>query len=137
MPKADRRQRFVNAYLGEAAGNASKAAVLAGYSDKAARQIGSRLLTYADVRQAIDAKQQALAEQSGMTAEKVITELATLAQVTPDKVTASDKIKALELLGKAHGLFKDVSKGEGRITVNIGFLTPQSAEPRTIEVIAK
>lgn len=126
-------QQFVNYYLGEAAGNASEAARLAGYSAHTSGQIGSRLLKRPDVKAAIEDRQKALAERSGFTAEQVIQELASLAQAVPDKVFASDKIKALELLGKAHGMFKDQKDTSSRITVSIGFL---SNEPRAVDAMA-
>jgi chaperonin GroEL (HSP60 family) len=136
MPSQARRQRFVNAYVGEAAGNAAEAARLAGYSAHTARTQGSKLLTFPDVKAAIEERQKALAEQSGFSAEQVIKELASLAQAVPDKVFASDKIKALELLGKAHGMFKDQKDTGSRITVNIGFLTANTPSANTPRVMA-
>lgn len=133
MSKA-RRLQFVRAFLGEAAGNATKAAILAGYSENSAKQTASRLLTYVDVRAAIEKAQGTLARKAGFTAEKVIEELAVVAECTPEKYTGGDKLKALELLGKANGLFKD-KQGDSRITVNIGFLmtTPPADQPTTLE----
>jgi phage terminase small subunit len=40
-----KQRRFVEAYCGEAAGNATQAAKLAGYSSRTARSQGQRLLT--------------------------------------------------------------------------------------------
>lgn len=51
-----KRRRFVLAYLGTHIGNATQAAIAAGYSERSARSIGSRLLTFPDVRAAIAAE---------------------------------------------------------------------------------
>ena len=72
----EREQRFVDAYIGEAAGNATKAAELAGYSPKTARQLGSRLLTKVDIRDAVQARQTKRAEQADIDAVRVLKELA-------------------------------------------------------------
>src|SRR5689334_12942658 len=53
MGLSERERRFVEAYMGEAAGNGTKAAILAGYSKKAARGQAARLLTKAHIIEAI------------------------------------------------------------------------------------
>lgn len=116
-----RRRAFVNAYLGEAKGNATKAAVIAGYSEATARQAGSRLLTFPDVKAAIEEGQAAANERAGMSAQAIISELSAIAQRPVEKVSAQAKLKALELVGKAQGMFRDEEK-DGRVVVNIGFL---------------
>ena len=65
--------------MGEAAGNATKAALVAGYSHKTARQQGCRLLTRANIREAIANRQQKLTERTEVTAERVIKELSKIA----------------------------------------------------------
>lgn len=129
-----REAKFVQAYVAEN-GNATKAAESAGYSAKSAARIGYRLTNRVHVREAIEKAQGKLATKAGYTAEKVISELATIADAIPKKITASEKLKALELLGKAQGMFKD-GKGESRVTVNIGFLqaSKPADEPTAIEV---
>lgn len=72
-----KQKRFVEEYLIDL--NAAKAAIRAGYSPKAAKQIGQRLLTYADLRAAID---KAIAERSrrvGIEQDRVLRELAKIA----------------------------------------------------------
>ena len=131
-----KRQRFVLALLGEARGNASEAARLAGYSVKTATQIGSRLLRQADVKAAVEHHQATLATKAGYTADKVIAELATIADapLDLDKLRPGDQVKALELLGKAHQLFQDTDKGLDRITVNIGFMAQAPTHDTTRSV---
>ena len=113
-----RRQHFVRAYLGEAKGNATKAAIIAGYSQKTAKQIGSELLTFPDVKAAI---QRGL-EKADLTTQARLQRLAVLADHQPKAISAADVIRANELILKVNGALKG-DTGSSRITVNIGFLT--------------
>lgn len=75
--------------------NATQAAIRAGYSPKAAKEEGSRLLTNANVRACVD---RALAERSkrtGVTADRVVRELARVAFVNPTEVVDTDKATVL------------------------------------------
>jgi phage terminase small subunit len=91
-----KQQRFVAEYLKDL--NATQAAIRAGYSEKTAKQIGSRLLTNVDVAEAIAKGQEKIAEKAGVTVEKIIDELAKLgfsnmedfASVGPDGSPALD-----------------------------------------------
>jgi hypothetical protein len=117
-----KQQRFVEAYLTTAAGNATKAAEAAGYSVKTAGQIGSRLLKHVQVRQAIDARSDILAKRADAKADRLIAEVQEVAYTKTD-VTERGKMKALELLGRYHKLWQPQhDKGPGGITVNIGFI---------------
>lgn len=71
-----KQQRFVAEYLVDL--NATQAAIRAGYSEKTAKQIGSRLLTHVDVSKAIEAGQAKLAAKHGVTLERIVSELALL-----------------------------------------------------------
>ena len=68
------QERFVHEYLVDV--NATQAAIRAGYSKKTAQEQSSRLLSNVMVSEAIAKGMQALAEKTGVTAEKVIAELA-------------------------------------------------------------
>lgn len=112
----DKQQRFIEAYLGEARMNASAAARIAGY---AVRQSGWEILSNPVIRARID--ERLLAES--MSGAEVLHELTDVAraewrdfiEVRADqygrKVIArmdlGSKVKALELIGKAHKLFTD------------------------------
>ena len=72
-----KQERFVQEYLVDV--NATQAAIRAGYSKKTATEQASRLLTNVKVSEAIAKGQQARAEKTGVTAEKVIAELALIA----------------------------------------------------------
>lgn len=142
MALTKKQKLFVEEYLIDL--NATQAAIRAGYSPETAKEIGCENLTKPNIRAHID---QAMAERSrrtGVTADRVINELAKIAFVNavdvidPDTATVkddalpedtaailsvkvktfgedglereikmADKIKALELLGKHMGMFKE------------------------------
>lgn len=130
-----KRQRFVEAYVGEAAGNATKAAEIAGYSPKSAYQLGHMLLKDVEVRAAVDTRQQALTATSTFTAERIIQELETVAQAKVD-VKSADKMKALEMLGKQRGMFQEKQNTDSRIVINIDYIRTEPPAPLTIDVAA-
>jgi len=66
----ERQKRFVKHYLIEP--NATKAAISAGYSEKTAKAIGSRLLTFANVKEAVEKGAENLGERLDITAEYVL-----------------------------------------------------------------
>jgi phage terminase small subunit len=94
-----KRQRFVAEYLTD--GNGTQAAIRAGYSARSAKVIASQLLTFADVRAALQAAQQQAHDTAGVTLAQIATELAAIgfAEVG-EPVKLSHKLKALELLTK-------------------------------------
>lgn len=75
-PPSERERRFIEAFMGEAAGNATEAARLAGYSPKSARRIGTRLSSKVHIRAAIEQRQSVREQQSDIDAARVIKELA-------------------------------------------------------------
>ena len=118
LPKlTDKQRRFVDAYCGEARFNATKAARLAGYSEKSAYQKGYELKNVESIRAHIDA----YLNTDSMTTTEILHELTDVARRSLDdcieirtygddvsaKMDANAKMKALELLGKAHQLFTD------------------------------
>ena len=76
------------------------------------------------------------AEKADLTSQKALERIHAIASITPDKVQAGDVLKANELILKVNGALKD-NKGDSRVTVSIGFLTPAQAEPQTIQVHTK
>jgi phage terminase small subunit len=75
----DKEYRFANYYLGEARFNATEAAKLAGYSERTARQQGSRLLTNVYIEKYIQEKSQSVLEKLGITQERILAEFAKIA----------------------------------------------------------
>jgi phage terminase small subunit len=97
----DRERSFVVAYCGDAHGNASKAAELAGYSKKAAGQIGYRLLKKAQIRSAIDQHVEVREQASILSAQQRDEILSQIA--SSSKVGEAARIKAIAELNKCSG----------------------------------
>ena len=98
-----KRAAFVLEYLVDM--NAAQAAIRAGYSEHTARTIGSELLTFPDVQDAITEAQAERAERTKVDADFVLKGLCREAEAgdTDDPNTA--RIRAMELLGKHLGMF--------------------------------
>lgn len=106
----DRQQLFAQEYLVDL--NATQAAIRAGYSQKTARSQGERLLTNVDIAAAIKDGIQERIKKTQITAERVLLELAAIAFMDIEKLTEvggkiTDKLKALELIGRHFGMFTD------------------------------
>ena len=127
-----RQQRFVEEYLTDLC--ASQAAVRAGYSEKTAKQIGSRLLTYVDVQAAIEMGKAELSERAGITQEWVVDRLRDVHAASMEARPVLDKNgeekgfsfnpaaanRSLELLGKHTGMFQEGHvAGDIQIQVNV------------------
>lgn len=109
MPKLNglslKQMKFVDAYLGDAHGNGTKAAELAGYkgSAKALSAVASQNLVKPSIAGEIQKKLRCV-----MTSEAVLEELSQIARTEcSEPVRMGDKIKALESLGKYHKLFNE------------------------------
>lgn len=83
-----RRTRFVKEYLLDP--NATQAAIKAGYSEKTAKQAGSRLLKDPQVQAAIESTNAEVHEKLDITIERVREEIATLAFSNPQDFFRAD-----------------------------------------------
>lgn len=84
-----RRKAFIEAYLTNG-GNASQAAVAAGFSEKTAGAAGSRLLKHVEVSTQIQQRRAKLAEKYELTTESVIRSLAQAVHFDPRKMFRED-----------------------------------------------
>lgn len=114
MPLSAKQLSFVREYTKDS--NATQAAIRAGYSKHTAKSQGARLLTKADIREAISTR----TATKAMTADEVLQHLAELAK-TAEK--DSDRIAALGLLGKNLRLFTDKLEVSG--TMKLEDLVPK------------
>jgi phage terminase small subunit len=73
-----RKANFIEAYIANG-GNATQAAVTAGYSERTAKQQGSRLLTDVDIKAVLDARARSLADRYRLNTENVLKETARIA----------------------------------------------------------
>lgn len=135
MELTPKQKAFADYYI--ETGNATESAIKAGYSKKTARVIGQENLTKPAIKTYIDEKMEQLADKRIAKAEEVLEYLTRVirgeeteqvvvtenigdfmseARVVNKELSAKDKIKAAELLGKRYRLFVD--KVEQKVDVN-------------------
>lgn len=98
-----RQQKFCDYYL--QSGNATDAAIKAGYSGKTAYSIGQRLLKNVEIEKYNAEHQQKAHKERIATAEEILEFLSDT--VRDGEVGRKDRLKAAELLGKRYALFED------------------------------
>ena len=98
-----RQQKFCDYYL--QSGNATDAAIKAGYSGKTAYSIGQRLLKNVEIEKYNAEHQQKAHKERIATAEEILEFLSDT--VRDGEVGLKDRLKAAELLGKRYALFED------------------------------
>ncbi len=94
-----KQRRFVEAYDG----NATAAAIVAGYSQKTARSMGQQLLTKLDIQKAIQAREARRIEET-IAGRVERQEFWTKVMRDNDEAIAA-RLKAAELLGRSEGDF--------------------------------
>lgn len=104
-----KQRRFVDEYLIDL--NATQAAIRAEYSSKTAYSMGQRLLKNVEVQAAIQESQKKRQERTEITQDYVLQKLKEItdqqaSDAQDSSLKYSNKIKALELLGKHLGLFE-------------------------------
>lgn len=140
MKLNSRQKMFVSEYVKDF--NATQAAIRAGYSEKTARSQGQRLLTKVDIKNKIKELREKIQNDNISTAKDIeeflslsmngeIDEEVVLTIAIGDgysKVThvrkqlsAKDRIKAAELLGKRYAMWTDkVDQTNTNIEINVG-----------------
>lgn len=113
MALNERQKLFVAEYLKDP--NAKGAAIKAGYSEKTAEQIGYQLLQKTSVAEAITKAQQKRERRTEITADKVLKALSDIG-FNEDKERTTDRLKALELIGKHLGMYTDKMEMKAEIT---------------------
>ena len=118
----EKQKLFVSEYLIDC--NATQAAIRAGYSPKTAKQIGQRMLTNIDLKSYIDEQLERIHNEKTADAQEVLEYLTSVMRgehteqtlkligegvqtVTDIDVSAKERLKAAELIGKRYGMFKD------------------------------
>lgn len=121
-----KQKRFADEYLIDC--NATKAAIRAGYSEKTAKSIGQRLLTYVDIKTYIDEQLEKIHNEKIADANEVMIYLSSVlrgessaevvviegcgdgyseARTMTKAPDEKERLKAAELLGKRYGIFTD------------------------------
>lgn len=129
-----RQRKFCDEYL--ISGNATDAAIKAGYSPKTAKQTGSENLAKPDLKAYIETELEKLHSAKIADAEEVMKYLTSVMRgqhteqvlklvgdgiqtVTDIDVSAKERIKAAELIGKRYALFSDKMDLGGAVPVVI------------------
>lgn len=126
MKLTEKQKRFCDYYI--ETGNATEAAIRAGYSEKTARFIGAENLTKPNIKNYIDNKLKEMEDKRIAKAEEVLKYLTSVmrgeeteevvvveglgegmssATTIKKQVGARERIKAAELLGKRYALFTE------------------------------
>ena len=127
-----KHEAFILAYIGVARFNGTRAAIMAGYTERSARSTASDLLTNPDIA----ARVQEELKRRSMPADAVLAELTDIAtadwrefvtvKTNPKTGAQIDvtmdlgaKVKSLEILAKAHGLLTDRIDLSGNLTSTV------------------
>ena len=130
----EKQKRFCEEYLVDC--NATQAAIRTGYSKKTARAVGQRLLTNVDIKKYIDQQLQKLKNEKIADAQEVLEYLTSVMRgeqkeqvalltgegvqkLVQKDISAKDRIKAAELIGKRYGLFTEKLELQGETTIQI------------------
>ena len=126
-----KQQRFVDEYI--ISGNATQAAIKAGYSKKTAAVTATENLRKPNVKAAIDKRNAEIQSEKTMDMQEVMERLAAMGrgETTEETVTNkgdvietstrnADKLKALELIGKRFGAWTDKKEVNGNLDIDIG-----------------
>ena len=129
-----KQKRFCEEYLVDC--NATQAAIRTGYSKKTARAVGQRLLTNVDIKKYIEQQFQKLKTEKIADAQEVVEYLTSVMRgeqkeqvalltgegvqnLVQKDVSAKDRLKAAELIGKRYALFTEKVELQGETTVQI------------------
>lgn len=106
-----KQEAFAIEYLKDK--NATQAAIRAGYSKKTAAAIAWELLENPKIKQFIRDKQEEALKNASVTVEGIVDQLKEIASNVLAK--DSDRIRALELIGKYLGMFTEKVEMKGQI----------------------
>ena len=129
-----KQKRFCEEYLVDC--NATQAAIRTGYSKKTARAVGQRLLTNVDIKKYIEQQLQRLKTEKIADAQEVLEYLTSVMRgeqkeqvalltgegvqnLVQKDVSAKDRLKAAELIGKRYALFTEKVELQGETTIQI------------------
>ena len=111
-----REQLFVDHFFGKARGNATKAAILSGYSQRSARNIAWRLMTKAHIQRAVVTRRDERTQSAILNAEerdKLLSEIAVREKIRDPKVAKS----CIAELNKCDGRHSINVNHKGRLTI--------------------
>jgi phage terminase small subunit len=113
-----KQEAFAIEYLKDK--NATQAAIRAGYSAKTARSIACEMLARPDIQQFVREKQEEARANATVTVDGIVDQLKEIA-VNP-LAKDSDRIRALELIGKYLGMFTERVEMKGQLDTTVSKL---------------
>lgn len=152
-----KQEAFITEYIRNK-GNATQAAIKAGYSEKTARSQGQRLLTFVDIKNEIDKRLQRRDKKKVAQADEVLELLTKFARgsmkeeqivvegrgdghssakIMKRKIANRDQLNALDKLARIHGLYNDKvnistsNDSDDLITITLGELKNREVEEVT------
>ena len=128
----EKQKRFCDEYLIDC--NATQAAIRAGYTKGSARVTGTKLLTNANIRAYIDEQLKRMHSEKIADGEEVLKYLTAVMRgehteqvlqligdgrqkISNIDVSAKERLKAAELIGKRYGLFTDKVELDGKAKI--------------------
>lgn len=135
MKLTEKQRRFADEYI--ISGNATQAAISAGYSKRTAKSVGSENLTKPDIRQYIDERLEQLQSEKIASQEEVLEYLSKVMRgketdqtvvfqgseygstIEDVQVANKDRIRAAELLGKRYSLWTDKVELDGNMDLKV------------------
>lgn len=134
LPLTAKQKRFCTEYLIDL--NATQAAIRAGYSEKTAYSVGNENLKKPEVKKCIDERLKAIQTKKIADAQEVLEYLTAVMrgeqkeqvpllvgegcqELVQKDISAKDRIKAAELIGKRYGLFTEKMELQSETTVQI------------------
>lgn len=123
-----KQRTFIEEYLVDL--NATQAAIRAGYSVKTANVIGSQNLSKLNIQTAIQKAMVKAAEKASVTVDEVIAGIKEIAFAElGEGISASEKLKGFELLGKYLGMFDSrFTTASGGVTINMNYNPPKQID---------
>lgn len=120
----EKERRFVEAYMGKAAGNGTEACRIAGYvgTDDALSAAASRLVRKDRVRVAIESRRAADPLVATRKQRQEFWTAAMQGKVGTTKVGMKERLRASELLGKSQADFTDRHEIVGKMEVDVAAL---------------
>lgn len=135
MKLTEKQRRFADEYI--ISGNATQAAISAGYSKRTAKSVGSENLTKPDIRQYIDERLEQLQSEKIASQEEVLEYLSKVmrgeendqtvvfqgadygSSIEDIQVANKDRLRAAELLGKRYSLWTDKVELDGNMDLKV------------------
>ena len=129
-----KQKKFADEYI--RLGNATQAAINAGYRPKAAGQMGNENLKKPQIAEYIDKKMQALDAKKTMQIKEIMEELTSIARgeikeerldkdgdIVKTRPLFADRLKAMDMLGKRYGMWNGMGREAASQTVIIDDMT--------------